>query len=310
MVSGTLSGHIGTLMSASTGRASTGRGSILGSMSMGINTRRETVLHNTRKASLIVLRTRHEHCVDKFLVERNRTRSLVGFIVVVCEGLPLACMNVYLISYGCDYKAHYTALANAGADTDIDTTGTQPSQSNAGELVSFCTEVRGGEERKTRAGREERSDFATISKVVNISCSSQTEDADQYLLFILVLVMSVVLVGWKLKELYEIWNMNRRIKHLELLIAVETEDAFDLIDSVADLEHAVETEKNAKDEIKKKLSSTEAKLSDDIASAVKEGGGTGRKGGVGTFNAKAQSEPQGSPPPGGGKPGGAGGRIS
>lgn len=77
------------------------------SMSQGLNTRREMVLHNTKKGALVVLRTRHERCVDKFLVERNRTRSLVGFVVVMCEGLPLAAMNVYLIAFGCDYEKYY-----------------------------------------------------------------------------------------------------------------------------------------------------------------------------------------------------------
>lgn len=100
--------------------------------------------------------------------------------------------------------------------------------------------------------------------------------------------MSVVLVGWKLKELYEIYNMNRRIKQLELLIAVESEDAFDLIDSITELEHMVESEKKAVEETKKRMSITEVKVASDIATAVNESGSTGR-GAPGTFNAKGQS---------------------
>eukprot|EP00518_Triparma_eleuthera_P017761 CAMPEP_0197556646 /NCGR_PEP_ID=MMETSP1320-20131121/15524_1 /TAXON_ID=91990 /ORGANISM="Bolidomonas sp., Strain RCC2347" /LENGTH=66 /DNA_ID=CAMNT_0043117785 /DNA_START=80 /DNA_END=277 /DNA_ORIENTATION=- len=66
--------------------------------------------------------------------------------------------------------------------------------------------------------------------------------------------------------------MNRRIKQLELLIAVESEDAFDLIDSITELEHMVESEKKAVEETKSRMSITEGKVASDIARAVNESG--------------------------------------
>ena len=252
----TSSGSSALLGTIATTHNSTARGSILESMAVGMHTRRENVLHATRKALLVLLRTRDEHCVDKFLVERMRTRSLVGFTVVLCEGLPIAFMNVQLLVYGCtreDMLAQAQSTGTTSVDANLGTSNLVNADDDSSEST-FCDE---------------------------------TENADDFLLFVLVLVMSVLLVGWKLKDLYDIWNMNRRIKQLTLLIEVETEDAFDLLESAADLEDAVESEKKGKEDMEKQNTDEARKLSGDIEMAVKQGG-TAQEGNgglkIGTFS--------------------------
>ena len=142
----------------------------------------ESKLNNTRIDLLKMLRERHEHCVDKFLTQRQKIRALVGFTVVICEDTPLTILNLYLFVWGCDYKEYYAKEFNIAGDA-VD--------ENSEKEIDQC---------------------------------SVTENRYKYLFWVVCVMMTVWLVGWKLKDVYELVSLNRRIGHLDILIEAATSE--------------------------------------------------------------------------------------